>query len=159
MAFGIIRYHRKMAKDNQVLVRVNDPTNEAIEDFAEDHDYNKAEAVRRIVEDRLAGQGYLDLPAGSAIPDGGEILSKTEEIGSRTEEIESRVNDLDEQIEEVNEQSGISNRLLLLLSLAFLWIIGDFILGYPDFAVILSGSAWMLAISYVYLIDEVMPSW
>jgi hypothetical protein len=81
------------------------------------------------------------------------------EIGNSLEQIESQVNHLDEQIEEVNEQSGVSNRLLFLLSMAFLWVIGDVILGYPDFAVILSGSVWMLGISYVYLIDEVMPSW
>jgi antitoxin component of RelBE/YafQ-DinJ toxin-antitoxin module len=140
-----------MSKE-MVSAKLSPVTKERLEDYAEEIGISRSEAVDRMVKQGLDVQ-ESDMELVPIRNDGGT------EIGNSLEQIESQVNDLDEQIEEVNEQSGISNRLLLLLSLAFLWIIGDFILGYPDFAVILSGSAWMLAISYVYLIDEVMPSW
>ena len=48
-----------MAKDNQIAVRMKDPTYEAVREFSEEHDLTNAEAIRRMIEDRLAGEGYL----------------------------------------------------------------------------------------------------
>jgi hypothetical protein len=73
-----------MAKDNQINVRVNDRVNSAIEDFAETNDYTKTEAVRRMVEGRLAGEGYID---GVAITDGAGL---SDEVEATRNEIEKR---------------------------------------------------------------------
>lgn len=84
-----------MAKDNQISVRVNDPTYEAIQSFAEKYDYTKAEAARRMIEDRLAGEGHLE--SGRAVPDGGEILNRIEAVeqqqAQRLDEIETDLED------------------------------------------------------------------
>jgi len=87
-----------MAKDNQILVRVNNPTNEAVEDFAEKYDYTKAEAVRRMVEDRLAGEGHLE--SGRAVPDGGEILNRIDSIEQQQTQ---RLDEIEQDIETVLE--------------------------------------------------------
>ena len=68
-----------MVKDNQVLVRLNDPQYEAFKEFAEDRDYNHAEASREIIKSRLAGEGYLqNQHYGGPITDGG-IEQKVDE--------------------------------------------------------------------------------
>jgi hypothetical protein len=88
-----------MPKENQILVRVNDPMNNAVEEFAEDRDYNKAEASRKILESRLKGEGYLRRQYGDddlePMPDGGQIIEKLEDIenevlGSDVEELEKK---------------------------------------------------------------------
>jgi hypothetical protein len=84
-----------MAKDNQILVRVNDPTDEAIESFAEKHDYTKAEAVRRMVEDRLAGEGHMG--DNRAVPDGGQILNRIEAVEKSQQ---NRLDEIDRKVEE-----------------------------------------------------------
>jgi hypothetical protein len=81
-----------MPKDNQILVRVNDPMKEAVEEFAEDRDYNKAEASRKILESRLKGEGYLRRHYGDndlePMPDGGQIIEKLENIENDLSEVE-----------------------------------------------------------------------
>lgn len=95
-----------MTKENQILVRVNDPMNNAVEEFAEDRDYNKAEASRKILESRLKGEGYLRRHYGDndlePMPDGGQIIEKLEDI---EEEVSGPKT---EQLEEEAEQEGYS---------------------------------------------------
>jgi heme oxygenase len=94
-----------MAKDNQILVRVNDPTNESVEEFAEDRDLNKAEAVRKIVESRLKGEGYLQRHYDNdvePIPDGGQIMEKLDGIEKEVSESSSSVSELKKEAEEEN---------------------------------------------------------
>lgn len=81
-----------MPKDNQILIRVNDPMEKAVEEFAEDRDYNKAEASRKILESRLKGEGYLRRHYGDndlePMPDGGQIIEKLENIENDLSEVE-----------------------------------------------------------------------
>jgi CRISPR/Cas system-associated endonuclease Cas1 len=95
-----------MPKDNQILIRVNDPMEKAVEEFAEDRDYNKAEASRKILESRLKGEGYLRRHYGDndlePMPDGGQIIEKLEDI-------ENEVSGSDvEQLEKKAEREGYS---------------------------------------------------
>ena len=89
-----------MAKDNQIAVRVNDPTYEAIQEYASNYDLTNAEAVRRMSERVLAGEGYLDGPS-KVIPDGGEIREKIEESNKKSDEIQAEVKGLNELLRQV----------------------------------------------------------
>jgi hypothetical protein len=103
-----------MAKDNQINVRVNDRTNEAIEDFAEDKDYTKTEAVRRMVEGRLVGEGYME---GIAATDGG-FIEEVEATQEAVQDTQERVDTLSAEIQEF--RSGLST-LAPGLFVAFIW--------------------------------------
>jgi hypothetical protein len=112
-----------MAKDNQINVRVNDRTNQAVEDFADDKDYTKVEAVRRMVEGRLAGEGYLE---GVAISDGGQLVSEIEtnrtavqQAQNELENTRSEVSNLSEEIEEFKSSMKIMAPSIFL---SLLWI-------------------------------------
>lgn len=109
-----------MPKDNQYLVRVNDPTSKAIEEFAEDRDFNHAEAIREIVQSRLVSEGYLPKQyyGGPAMADGGEIR-----------ELEAKI----------DQQTARQDRLMWMSLASILWIAGEVTVGYPAWFVIISG--------------------
>jgi hypothetical protein len=101
-----------MAKDNQVLVRLNDPQFEAFKEFAEDRDYNHAEASREIIKSRLAGEGYLqNQHYDSPVTDGG--------LEQRFDETQQT---LQNQSEKLDEQQSIQTGLNLVLTLSILWL-------------------------------------
>lgn len=85
-----------MAKDHQIAVRINDRTHDAIQEFADEYDLNQAEAVRRMVEARLAGEGYL---SGPAVADGGIA----QQVNDRLDDIENhqknRLDEIDQKVE------------------------------------------------------------
>lgn len=87
-----------MAKDNQIAVRVNDPTYEAIKEYADEYDLTRAEAVRRMSERVLTGEGYLSGPARA---DGGQVIERLDEIEQSHQEefnrIESTIDTLQEE--------------------------------------------------------------
>jgi len=104
-----------MPKDNQILIRVNDPMEKAVEEFAEDRDYNKAEASRKILESRLKGEGYLQRHYGDndlePMPDGGQIIEKLEDIEEEVSGSESTIlgsNADVEKLEKKAEREGYS---------------------------------------------------
>ena len=104
-----------MPKDNQILVRVNDPTNRAIEEFAEDRDYNKAEAVREIAKSRLTSEGYLNQELygnPDAIADGGEIKEQLDSVEKK----------LDSTEEKIGKKQKYQNYLNLILAVSLVWI-------------------------------------
>jgi hypothetical protein len=105
-----------MAKDNQINVRVNDRTNEAIENFAEDKDYIKTEAVRRMVEGRLAGEGYLE---GVAVSDGGTLIEdRLEAVEQRQQTIKNNQEQTATEIENLFKYLRTLSKPLLA---ALLW--------------------------------------
>ena len=85
-----------MPKENQILVRVNDPMDNAVEEFAEDRDYTKAEASRKILESRLKGEGYLRRQYGNddlePLPDGGQVVEKIEEVEKEVQKVSQNLN-------------------------------------------------------------------
>jgi len=102
-----------MPKDNQILIRVNDPMEKAVEEFAEDRDYNKAEASRKILESRLKGEGYLRRHYGDndlePMPDGGQIIEKLEDIENEVSSSDSEILGSDvEKLEKEAERKGHS---------------------------------------------------
>jgi hypothetical protein len=107
-----------MAKDNQIALRINDRTNEAVEQFAEEYDYNNAEAVRIILKDRLAGQGYLDEPR-SAMTDGGEITEKIEHTQEQVQKTRSEVGSLSREIQDFK---STTSKMLPSFFVSLLWI-------------------------------------
>ena len=115
-----------MPKENQILVRVNDQMDNAVEEFAEDRDYTKAEASRKILESRLKGEGYLRRQYGDddlePLPDGGQVISKIESIERQIDDKES----LAEEVITELESSGKINRpdyYLIALQLAVIFIL------------------------------------
>jgi len=123
-----------MAKDNQVLVRLNDPQFEAFKEFAEDRDYNHAEASREIIKSRLAGEGYLQSQHyDSPVTDGGQIVERLDQTDNRIEETNGRVQQLAEQIENQKEtQSRYDMLHTLLLVVGVLYIAIELLFTLPD---------------------------
>ena len=124
-----------MSKDNQIAVRFNDRTYEAIEKFAEEYDLTYAEAIRRITEGRLAGEGYL---SGPTLADGGQAFEKVDETHDIVEEVSDEVSSLSKQLddtEEVSEEvaslSEQVGQIMLPLTLAVLWIGFEVTVGIP----------------------------
>jgi len=146
-----------MAKDNQINVRVNDRTNEAIEKFAEDKDYIKTEAVRRMVEGRLAGEGYLE---GVAVSDGGQLVSEIEtnrtavqQAQNELENTRSEVSNLSEEIEEFKSSMKIMAPSIFL---SLFWIGATSAVEFPSSALIASGLGVIavLVVSYYRVIID-----
>ena len=94
-----------MPKENQILVRVNDPMDNAVEEFAEDRDYTKAEASRKILESRLKGEGYLQRHYGDndlePLPDGGQVVEKIEEVEKEVQRVSESINSEEEGKEQL----------------------------------------------------------
>lgn len=111
-----------MPKDNQIAVRVNDPTHDAIKEYAEEYDLTQAGAVREMTERVLRGEGYLDTP-GAAIPDGGEIA---EQFDAQAEQITHL---------QRTQQTATAGTLVGLL-----WVGVVLALDLPSWAVIATGS-------------------
>lgn len=109
-----------MPKENQILVRVNDPMDNAVEEFAEDRDYTKAEASRKILESRLKGEGYLRRQYGNddlePLPDGGQVVEKIEEVEKEVQKVSQNLNSDQEDGEQrhVARQRGTIQGILLL---------------------------------------------
>jgi len=130
-----------MAKDNQVLVRLNDPQFEAFKEFAEDRDYNHAEASREIIKSRLAGEGYLQREHyDSPIADGGELLDEVQEA---KKEIQSQSN-------QIEEQKAVQTQLSLVLALAILWLGAHIVFNIESVVSIGTGIILMAGLVYSY---------
>lgn len=125
-------------KDKQVLIRITEEQNEAIEEFAEDREYNKSEAVRKIVVSRLVGDGYLE--DGVLLADGG--LQR---------EINHTQNQVRELSKEVDEVVNFLHQVGPTLALAFAWFVTDAVIGLSDVVSIVSGLGIiaLLIIQYV----------
>jgi len=106
-----------MAKNNQILVRVNDPTNEAVENYAEEYDLNKAEAVREMAQRVLRGEGYLETP-GPAISDGG-VVEKIDQTNDEIEKTQQKVEELNADIKKTINKHR-SPLYIMVLGLAFM---------------------------------------
>jgi len=124
-----------MSKDNQIAVRFNDKTYEAVKKFAEEYDLTYAEAIRRITEGRLAGEGYL---SGPTLADGGQAFEKVDETHDIVEDVSDEVSSLSEQFddtEEVSEEvaslSEQLNEIMLPVTAAILWIGIEVAVGFP----------------------------
>jgi hypothetical protein len=124
-----------MSKDNQIAVRFNDRTYEAVKKFAEEYDLTHAEAIRRITEGRLAGEGYL---SGPTLADGGQGFEKVEETHDIVEEVSDEVSSLSKQLDDTKEVSkevaSLSEQLqevMLPLSVGLLWIGFEVTIGFP----------------------------
>lgn len=110
-----------MVKDNQVLVRLNDPQYEAFKEFADDRDYNHAEASREIIKSRLTGEGYLQSQHyGGPVTDGG-IEKKVDE----TKQV------LQNQSSQLHQQNSDQLYLQSILFLTMVWyaIVSIFAIG------------------------------
>ena len=132
-----------MPKDNQILVRVNDPTNSAIEEFAEDRDYNKAEAVREIAKSRLTSEGYLNQELygnPDAIPDGGEVKQKLDSVEEK----------LDSTEEKIGREQRNQNYLNLILVVSLVWIGIQLVVELGAFITGVTGISLIAVIAYFY---------
>lgn len=49
-----------MARKPQIQARVPSDVQDGLEDYADDHDISRSDALRRIVTDRLQSEGYVD---------------------------------------------------------------------------------------------------
>jgi hypothetical protein len=150
-----------MAKDNQINVRVNDRTNEAIENFAEDKDYIKTEAVRRMVEGRLAGEGYLE---GVAVSDGGQLVNEIEtnrtavqQAQNELENTRSEVSNLSEEIEEFKSSMKIMAPSIFV---SLFWIGATSAVDFPSNWLVGTGLAVIgfLLLSF-YFVGRDIPDW
>lgn len=130
-----------MAKDNQVLLRLNDPQFEAFKDFAEDRDYNDAEAAREIVKSRLSGEGYLDYP----VTDGGQLVQEIEKTRKAVDGQSERIEEQSEKIESVQDY------LSLTLLLSLIWLGVHLAFSIPSEATIVTGGILITGLSYVYI--------
>jgi hypothetical protein len=148
-----------MSKDNQIAVRFNDRTYEAITEFADEYDLTYAEAIRRITEGRLAGEGYL---SGPTLADGGQAFEQVEETHDIVEEVSDEVSSLSNQLdntEEVSEEvASLSERIekiMLPLTLAILWIGFEVTVGIPRDPVgtVVTGIPLALWLAYTQLGD------
>jgi hypothetical protein len=129
-----------MAKDNQVLVRLNDPQFEAFKEFAEDRDYNHAEASREIIKSRLAGEGYLqNQHYDSPVTDGG-----IEEKFDETQQV------LQDQSEELQQQGKIQMYLNVVLLLSIVWLAIVTTSSVPAIVAIATGIVLLGGLSYSY---------
>lgn len=129
-----------MAKDNQVLVRLNDPQFEAFKEFAEDRDYNHAEASREIIKSRLAGEGYLqNQHYDSPVTDGG--------LEQRFDETQET---LEVQSEKIDENQTTQKYLSLSVSLAIFWLGVHIVFTVPSLVSIGTGTVLIAGIVYSY---------
>lgn len=129
-----------MAKDNQVLVRLNDPQFDAFKEFAEDRDYNHAEASREIIKSRLAGEGYLqNQHYDSPVTDGG-----IEERFDETQQV------LQNQSDELEQQGKIQMYLNLVLSLSIVWLAIVTVFSVPAIVAVATGIILLGGLSYSY---------
>jgi hypothetical protein len=145
-----------MAKDHQIAVRVNTPTNKAIKEFAEKHDYTKAEAVRRMVEARLAGEGHME---GATITDGGiteQIDNQFDEIKSvqkdSIQQIESEVSEASKTIEDLRDLEVHLKKISVPILLSLLWIGIEATFGVPGGTPVVVGSG-LLLVSWLALVE------
>ena len=123
-----------MAKDNQVLVRLNDPQFEAFKEFAEDRDYNHAEASREIIKSRLAGEGYLQ-----TLTDGG-LQQKYNETQQA----------LQNQSEEIQQQERVQMYLNAVLTLSIVWLAVVTTFSVPGVVTIGTGMILFAGLCYSY---------
>ena len=132
-----------MAKDNQILIRINDPMNEAVEEFAEDRDYNKAEASRKILESRLKGEGYLRRHYGDndlePMPDGGEIKNQLNSVHEEVNSVQ----------EEVKEQNQYQSYLNLTFAVTALWFVVYFTFGFTPLWTAITGIPLVCILAYL----------
>lgn len=129
-----------MAKDNQIAVRINDRTHEAVQEFANEYELNQAEAVRRMIEARLAGEGYL---SGPTVADGGII----EQVSDDLEDIKDQQEDLDQSLEKRSRDRFLLNSLLVV---SVIWLATAVTIGFGTIATIVSGLALMGSLVYLY---------
>ena len=127
-----------MAKDNQVLVRLNDPQFEAFKEFAEDRDYNHAEASREIIKSRLAGEGYLQNQHYDTVTDGGEIKDQLESV-------ESKIENQSKELESTNDQLD-QFAVLMLLSIAYVG--SEVVFGLPPLITVVGGTVLIGLLSF-----------
>jgi uncharacterized coiled-coil DUF342 family protein len=149
-----------MSKDNQIAVRFNDRTYEAVKKFAEEYDLTHAEAIRRITEGRLAGEGYL---SGPTLADGGQGFEKMEETHDIVEEVSDEVSSLSKQLDDTDDVSqevaSLSEQLqkiMLPLTVAILWIGTEATVGIPysPLSVVVTGVPLILWLTYPQLRDK-----
>jgi len=139
-----VRYHMvPMAKDNQIAVRFNDPTYEAIQEFAENKDFSQAEAVRKCTESRLAGEGYLD---GPAVADGGEVVEKIEDVDEKLDTMNSAVSS------DIQDYRADLKMFYVVLAFSLLWIGVAQIATVPWWVVVGTGSIVLVSVIYSFLV-------
>jgi hypothetical protein len=132
-----------MAKNNQVLVRLNDPQFDAFKEFAEDRDYNHAEASREIIKSRLAGEGYLQREHyDSPVADGGEVV----------EQIEKTQAQLQSQSEQIEQQEKTQKYLSITLIVSILWLISHIAFSVPSDSTVYSGIALLAGLITTYVL-------
>ena len=132
-----------MVKDNQVLVRLNDPQFEAFKEFAEDRDYNHAEASREIIKSRLAGEGYLpNQHYGGPVTDGG-IEQKVDE----TKQV------LQSQSSELHQQNRNQLYLQTILLLTIVWYAIVRLFAVPTALAVITGLIVFVGLSFGYYYD------
>jgi hypothetical protein len=150
-----------MAKDEQLLIRMNGRTKDAIEDFAEEYEYNTSEAARKMIKGRLAGEGYLE---GATVVDGGmaegvderleDLDGELQDTRSKVEYTQSEVKNLSEKIDETKSDfRKIGPGLIVCL----LWIGTEIAVGIPGTALTIGtglGALGILLVGYSQVISN-----
>jgi hypothetical protein len=132
-----------MPKDNQVLVRVNDQTHEAIQEYKQDRDFNKAEACRRMIETRLVSEGYME---GVVRSDGG-IEEAVTNLSDEIDQTQSEVTAVYDEIEEFKSSMRQTGPSLIL---ALLWIGITSAYNLPSLFTVSTGVAIILLMIVTY---------
>lgn len=138
-----------MAKDKQVLVRLTEEQNEALQEFAEDRDYNKSEAGRKILVSRLVGDGYLE--EGILLADGG-IHSELDRLGSQLQEHHDGLDNNLSQIEQkVERRSILVKEIFILLAGMIVWLTGIASGVVPTSIILAFGTLLLVASLLLYI--------
>jgi len=135
---------------------MNSRTKEAIEDFADEYEYNQSEAARKMMKGRLAAEGYLE---GATVVDGG----MSEGVDQQIEEIDGEIRETQDEIEatqqeirtaqsEIQELASSIKAIGPAIGLALIWIGVQSSVGIPGgtVPVVTSGFAVLLIMLYQY---------
>lgn len=139
-----------MAKDEQILIRMNSRTKESIEDFAEEYEYNTSEAARKVIKGRLAAEGYLE---GATVVDGGMSESMDEQVEDIQEDVaatQSQVGVLREEITELKNTVGPA------LLLCLVYIGAEVSIGIPGGPAVVAASGIACLVYLLYSYSKVM---
>jgi DNA polymerase sigma len=135
---------------------MNSRTKEAIEEFADEYQYNQSEAARKMMKGRLAAEGYLE---GATVVDGGmsegvdqQIDELDGEIRETQDEIETTQREIKTTRSEIQELKSSIKAIGPAIGIALIWIGVQSSVGIPGgpVAVAVSGIAVLLIMLYQY---------
>lgn len=139
---------------------MNSRTKEAIEDFADEYEYNQSEAARKMMKGRLAAEGYLE---GATVVDGG----MSEGVDQQIDELDGEIRETQDEIEttqreikttrgEIQELKSSIKAIGPAIGIALIWIGVQSSVGIPGGTVPVAVSGFAVLLIMLYQYYEVM---